>query len=203
MFDAISLKIVSLRELSQSDAGSRQIHASGLILAQVMVYCLTAPSHYLNRYWLTPVRSSDDHLTVISHEIPQPLINEFSWKITYLNFHSNLPGFNVLRGGVDSDIATTSYLCGTSSGEFQNLLEVSKMAQSYPAISGRPRLTRPPGRAPLIKGNSFKEEAGISFCELQVHRWICKQRDDSNVNNTYSYLTGDYLLKSFTWNCYD
>ena len=38
------------------------------------------------------VRSIDIHLRAISQNIPQPSINNISIKITYLKFHSNLPG---------------------------------------------------------------------------------------------------------------
>ena len=33
----------------------------------------------------------------ISQDIPQPSIIEFRLKITYVNFHSNLPGGNELK----------------------------------------------------------------------------------------------------------
>ena len=37
-------------------------------------------------------RPSEIHLGAISHEIPQQSVAEFSLEITYLKFHSNLPG---------------------------------------------------------------------------------------------------------------
>ena len=65
-------------------------------LAQVMACCLMAPSHYLYQFNLTLVRFSDVHLVAISLEISQPSITKFKLKITYINFHSNLPGANKL-----------------------------------------------------------------------------------------------------------
>ena len=40
------------------------------------------------------VKSSDIHIRAISQEMPQPLITQIPWKITYLKFHSNFPGAN-------------------------------------------------------------------------------------------------------------
>ena len=45
---------------------------------------------------LSSVRASDNYLRAISQEIPQPLITKISLKVTYLKFHSNLPGSNEL-----------------------------------------------------------------------------------------------------------
>ena len=42
------------------------------------------------------MRSSDIHLRAISQEIPRPSITKIHLKITYLKFHSNLPGANAL-----------------------------------------------------------------------------------------------------------
>ena len=42
------------------------------------------------------MRLHNNHLRAISQEIPQPSITKVSWKITFLNFHSNLPGANVI-----------------------------------------------------------------------------------------------------------
>ena len=39
---------------------------------------------------------SPSHIREISQEMPQPLITKMCLKITYLNFHSNLPGANEL-----------------------------------------------------------------------------------------------------------
>ena len=67
---------------------------SGSTLAQVVACCLTAPSHYLNNVDLSLVRSSDIQVMAISQSIPQSSTIEFTLKITYLKFHSNLPGAN-------------------------------------------------------------------------------------------------------------
>ena len=53
--------------------------------AQVMAWCLTAPSHYLINVDLSSLKISDVHLKVISQEIPQPPVAEISLKIIYLN----------------------------------------------------------------------------------------------------------------------
>ena len=45
---------------------------------------------------LSLVRSSDIHLQTISQDLPRPPIT----KITYLKFHSNLPGANKLKKSV-------------------------------------------------------------------------------------------------------
>ena len=62
-----------------------------------MVWCLTAPSHYLNQCWLIISKvkwhSSDSN----SQEITQQSIIEISLKITRLELHSNLPGANELN----------------------------------------------------------------------------------------------------------
>ena len=62
---------------------------SGSTLAQVMACCLTAPSHYLNQCWLII-----SEVQWYSQEMPQPAITKIYSKITYLKFHSNLPGAN-------------------------------------------------------------------------------------------------------------
>ena len=86
---------------------------SGSILAQVMACCLTAPSHYLNQCWLiiNKIQSSNNHLRVISHEVPQPSITKIILKITCLKFHSNLSGANKLThyGLVMSSTVETLY----------------------------------------------------------------------------------------------
>ena len=47
-----SVDRVFARELSHSGIVVIWWHRSGLILAQIMACCLTAPSRYLNQYWL-------------------------------------------------------------------------------------------------------------------------------------------------------
>ena len=43
---------------------------------------------------LSSIRSIDIHLRTISQEIPQPSVTKINLKITFLGFHSNLPGAN-------------------------------------------------------------------------------------------------------------
>ena len=81
--------------LGPSDAIWQQRSESPL--AQVMACCLMAPSHYLNQYCLSSVKSGDIHLRASQQEIPQPLITEIIWKIKYLKCHSNFPEANELK----------------------------------------------------------------------------------------------------------
>ena len=72
-------------------------HRTWPTLAQVMVCCLTAPSHYLNQCWLiigkVQSHSSGNHFT---KDISA--INHWSlFKITCLECHSNFPGANELK----------------------------------------------------------------------------------------------------------
>ena len=71
-------------------------HRSGSPLAQVMAWCLTAPSHYLNQCWLIIRQVSSLHLRATS-QTPPPPITKISLKITYLKLHWNLPGANGLN----------------------------------------------------------------------------------------------------------
>ena len=62
-------------------------HTSGLTLAQVMAWCLTAPSHYLNQCWLTIKdilwHSPKSYLTRSAHELNlQPMFKDHHIKIT-------------------------------------------------------------------------------------------------------------------------
>ena len=43
------------------------------------------------------VKSNDIHIRAISHTMLQPSITKIRLKITYLKFHSNLPGANELN----------------------------------------------------------------------------------------------------------
>ena len=76
-----------------------------------MPYGYTEMGQHWLRQWLTawqhwaitwtnvdllPVKSNDFHLRAISEEIPQPSLVKHTLKITYLKFHSNLPGANEL-----------------------------------------------------------------------------------------------------------
>ena len=58
-------------------------------LAQVMACCLTAPSHYLNQFWLiiSKVQWHSSEGNFNHREKPQPLITKISLKITFLKFH--------------------------------------------------------------------------------------------------------------------
>ena len=78
---------------------------SGSTLAQVMACCLMAPRHYLNQCRLI-ISKIQWHF----HKVPQPLITEISLKITYLKFHSNLPGANGLTETVSSVFWPTLYV---------------------------------------------------------------------------------------------
>ena len=46
---------------------------------------------------LSSVRSSDNYLWPISQDIPQPSTIKIRLKVTYLKFHSDLPGASELR----------------------------------------------------------------------------------------------------------
>ena len=87
--------IICINLLRPSDAIWQQI--TGLTLAQVMASCLTAPSHYLNQWWLIISKVCAVHTRTISEEIPQPWIIKISLKITSLKFLSNLLGANDLK----------------------------------------------------------------------------------------------------------
>ena len=52
------------------------------ILIQVMAWCLTATSHYLNQCWLITVRASGIHLNTILQEMLKVSILDMSLKIT-------------------------------------------------------------------------------------------------------------------------
>ena len=49
---------------------------------------------------LSPIRSSDIHLRVITQEIPQPSISKISLEIEYIKFHSNPTGASKLNASV-------------------------------------------------------------------------------------------------------
>ena len=71
---------------------------SGSTLAQVMACCLTAPSHYLNQYWLI-ISEVWWHLYYgnFKRDAPQPSITKIGLKITYIKFHLNFLGANELK----------------------------------------------------------------------------------------------------------
>ena len=68
---------------------------SGLTLAQLMVCCLTAPSHYLNQCWLINwLRVM--HVRVISRVLNHSISN-LNYKFTLLKYFEHLPGTDVLN----------------------------------------------------------------------------------------------------------
>ena len=70
---------------------------SGSTLAQVLACCLTAPSHYLNQFWLTISKVHWHSFEWILQEILQLSITKVSWTITSLNLLWNLPGANEFK----------------------------------------------------------------------------------------------------------
>ena len=72
-------------------------HRSGSTLAQVMVCCLTAPTHNMNQSWLIfkgvlgPYPESN-----LIYELLKRSIWKVSLEFTLLKFYPNLPGANVL-----------------------------------------------------------------------------------------------------------
>ena len=91
----------------------------GQTLAQVMAFCLMAPSHYLNHVDLSSVRSSDIHLKAISQEIPKPPITKFNLKITCLKFYSSIPGTNELIDAKSCRLSLMWYFKFTKSANTQ------------------------------------------------------------------------------------
>ena len=69
---------------------------SGSTLAKVMVWCLTALSHFKNQCWLVIIEVQWHHVNIraISQEMSQSSVTEICLKITYLKFQSNFPGAN-------------------------------------------------------------------------------------------------------------
>ena len=98
LFCMMSLKTVLLKTTFASPSGQ---WVSSLWPSDI-IWCLTAPSHYLNQCWLIISEVQVTfiiHIRAISQKMPQPSITKIWLKITYLNFHSNLPGANELRLG--------------------------------------------------------------------------------------------------------
>ena len=85
----ILVNIVSSRP---GDGIWRQI--TGSTLAQVMAYCLTAPSHYLKQCWL--IINKVLWLSCEGNFTRDASITKICLKITCLKFHSNFPGANEL-----------------------------------------------------------------------------------------------------------
>ena len=51
-----------------------------------------ASSHYLNKFDLSLVKSSDIHMRAISQEIPQPSTTKISLKTAYMKFNQTSQG---------------------------------------------------------------------------------------------------------------
>ena len=87
--------LISVKSLWPSDAVWRR-HWTGSLLSQVMACCLVAPSHYLNQCWLI-ISGDQRHQFEGNFTRDRSVVNHYIIsKITYLKFHSNLPGANVL-----------------------------------------------------------------------------------------------------------
>ena len=84
-----------INSLWPNDAIWRQ--RSGSTLAQVMAWCLTAPSHYLNQCWFTFSKVHWHSFEYILQEMIELSITKISWKITFLKFLWNLTGANQLK----------------------------------------------------------------------------------------------------------
>ena len=89
----ISFKTQCVNSFWPSDA--IWLHKTWATLVQVMAYCLKAPSHYLDQYWLIINKVLCIHLRVISQEGLKILGT--SLKITTSRLKPNLPGANELR----------------------------------------------------------------------------------------------------------
>ena len=81
---------ISTNSLWPGDAIWR--HGTRSTLAQVMVCCLTAPSHYLNQCWLSLVGSLVIHLRALLLDDVMIPINKTRLKIAVLKWHLGLPG---------------------------------------------------------------------------------------------------------------
>ena len=71
-------------------------HGTGSTLVQIMAWCLTASSPYLNQCLLIMSKVHWYSSEAISHEIPWSPITEISFKITYLKFYSDFSEANEL-----------------------------------------------------------------------------------------------------------
>ena len=69
-------------------------HGTRSTLAQVMAWCLTAPSHYLTNVDLSSVRCHGIHLRALSLDDVKIPINKTKLKIAVLTWHPGLPGAN-------------------------------------------------------------------------------------------------------------
>ena len=71
-------------------------HRSVSTLVQVIACVWRHRANTLTNIDLSSMSSSDKHPKAMSQEMPQPSITKISLNITYLKFHSQLPGFNEL-----------------------------------------------------------------------------------------------------------
>ena len=126
---------------------------SGSTLAQVMAWCLKAPSHYLNQCWLI---ISDIHLRASSQEMLQRSITEIIWKIKYLKFHSNFPGANKLKQNHMNHMVVEYFQCSRG----------IQHGNHYPARGVVSML----GRQVKVTGKIFNYTCGFVF----IPRW-CPQ----------------------------
>ena len=114
-------------------------HRSGSTLAQVMPWCLTAPSHYID---FSSVRSSGIHLRAISLEIHQPPFTKVSLK-TSTGIDADASKGETSPGYFNSKLVH-SYKCGTiCPWEFPEI----SLAYSHIFLKGHSR--------PIIYGKIF------------------------------------------------
>ena len=98
----ILIRLLCDNSLCPSDAIWR--HRSGSTLAPLMACCLMVSSHYLNQCWLNICEAQ-------WHEC-NFTITEISSKVTYLNFHSTLPGAIVLMPEISVLTCFMVRVCG-------------------------------------------------------------------------------------------
>ena len=128
---------MSINSLWPSDTTWRQ--SSGSTLAQVMVCCLTAPSHYLNQCWLV-ISEVQWYSYSISHGMPQPPIIKLRLKIAYLKFHSNFQRgqWIMLKTGLALANGFKNASCRFGRGrtnspfiKYQTIYQLPTLSQSY------------------------------------------------------------------------
>ena len=96
---AHNFSLYLVNSLCPSDAIRRKGAVS--TLAQVMAWCLTAPSHYLNQCWLifSKVLWHSSEGIIMTWEDLKILNSKARLQITFLESHSDLPGDNELKIG--------------------------------------------------------------------------------------------------------
>ena len=124
-----------VNSLRPSDAIWRQW--SGSTLSQVMVCCLTAPSHYLNQCWLiisyVPWHSSEGITIRRSLEIP---INETRLKIAFLKTCTDVLGANELTLQEPQDFRCYSFgmMLFTATNKCYNTISAAWFCDNSSAI---------------------------------------------------------------------